>query len=143
MVFSDCYSWADDIFGSAELGDLRRTRRLVTLASSLAQHTGLSIVQSSHPAAEVECAYRLMRNPAVLSDAIADAGFAATTRAAAEHPLLLALEDTTSLNFSHSTVREELGSITNNQRACGLRVHSVLLYAPGCAHMVGLIEQQR
>ncbi|WP_071604702.1 IS4/Tn5 family transposase DNA-binding protein, partial [Dickeya chrysanthemi] len=48
MVFSDCYSWADDIFGSAELGDLRRTRRLVTLASSLAQYTGLSIVKSSH-----------------------------------------------------------------------------------------------
>ncbi|MGM3169501.1 IS4 family transposase, partial [Dickeya chrysanthemi] len=81
--------------------------------------------------------------PAVLPDAIADAGFAATTRAAAEHPLLLALEDSTSLNFSHSTVREELGNITNSQRARGLQVHSVLLYAPGCAHMVGLIEQQR
>ncbi len=104
MVLSDCYSWADDIFGSAELGDLRRTRRLVTLASSLAQHTGLSIVQSSHSTAEVEGAYRLMRNPAVLPDAIADAGFIATARAVAEHPLLLALEDSTSLNFGHSTV---------------------------------------
>ncbi|HCM1915985.1 TPA: IS4 family transposase [Salmonella enterica subsp. salamae serovar 28:r:e,n,z15] len=143
MVLSDSYSWANDIFGSAEVGDLRRTRRLVTLASSLAQHTGLSIVQSSHSTAEVEGAYRLMRNPAVLPDAIADAGFTATARAAAEHPLLLALEDSTSLNFGHSTIREELGSITNSQRARGLQVHSVLLYAPGCAHMVGLIEQQR
>ncbi|EJC3639528.1 hypothetical protein MYX88_004671 [Salmonella enterica] len=124
------------MFESTELGDLRRTRRLVTLASSLAQHTGLSVVQSSHSTAEVEGASRLIRNSAVLPDAIADAGFAATTRAAAEHPLLLALEDTTSLNFSHSTVREELESITNNQRARGLQVHSVLLYAPGCAHMV-------
>ncbi len=143
MVFSDCYSWADDIFGSAELGDLRRTRRLVTLAASLAQYTGLSIVKSSRSSADVEGAYRLMRNPAVLPDAIADAGFAATTRAAVEHPLLLALEDSTSLNFSHSTVREKLGSITNSQRARGLQVHSILLYAPGGAHMVGLIEQQR
>ncbi|EAQ6364957.1 hypothetical protein DQZ83_22455 [Salmonella enterica subsp. enterica serovar Oranienburg] len=40
MVLSDCYSWADDIFGSTELGDLRRTRRLVTLASPPAQCTG-------------------------------------------------------------------------------------------------------
>lgn len=99
-------------------------------------------MKSSRSSAEVEGAYSL-RNPAVLPDAIADAGFAATTRAAAEHPLLLALEDSTSLNFGHSTVREELGSITNSQRARGLQVHSVLLYVPGCAHMVGLIEQQR
>lgn len=131
MVLSDCYSWADDIFGFAELGDLRRTRRLVTLASSQAQCTGLSIVKFSRSSTQVEGAYRLIRNPAVLPDAIADADFAVTTRAAAEHPLLLALEDSTSLNFGHSTVREELGSITNNQRSDTLR----LLYAPGCAHI--------
>ncbi|MGM3168944.1 transposase DNA-binding-containing protein, partial [Dickeya chrysanthemi] len=34
-----------------QLGDLRRTRRLVTLVSSLAQYTGLSIVKSSHSSA--------------------------------------------------------------------------------------------
>ena len=42
MVLSDCYSWAIDQFGHARLGDQRRTRRLVSLASSLAQHAGLS-----------------------------------------------------------------------------------------------------
>ncbi|WP_047608662.1 transposase DNA-binding-containing protein, partial [Rahnella aquatilis] len=60
MVLSDCYSWAKGIFGLAALGDLRRTRRLVTLATSLAQHAGLSIVKSSHSPAEVEGAYRLL-----------------------------------------------------------------------------------
>jgi hypothetical protein len=53
MVLSDCYSWADNLFGNARLGDIRRTRRLVTLATSLAQHAGLSIVKSSHSTAEV------------------------------------------------------------------------------------------
>ncbi|KAA9798891.1 hypothetical protein F7F22_29465, partial [Escherichia coli] len=41
----------------------RRTRRLVSLTSSLAQHAGLSIVKSSHFTAQVEGAYRLIRNP--------------------------------------------------------------------------------
>ncbi|WP_460217684.1 transposase DNA-binding-containing protein, partial [Escherichia coli] len=35
----------------------RRTRRLVSLTSSLAQHAGLSIVKSSHFTAQVEGAY--------------------------------------------------------------------------------------
>ncbi|WP_447942263.1 IS4/Tn5 family transposase DNA-binding protein, partial [Shigella sonnei] len=46
MVLSDCYSWDNEQFGHARLGDPRRTRRLVSLASSLAQHAGLSIVKS-------------------------------------------------------------------------------------------------
>ncbi|MBB6852503.1 hypothetical protein HEN82_019355, partial [Escherichia coli] len=42
MVLSDCYSWDNEQFGHARLGDPRRTRRLVSLASSLAQHAGLN-----------------------------------------------------------------------------------------------------
>lgn len=41
MALSDCYLWANEQFGYARLGDPRRTRRLVSLASSLAQHAGL------------------------------------------------------------------------------------------------------
>ena len=71
MVLSDCYSWDNEQFGHARLGDPRRTRRLVSLASSLAQHAGLSIVKSSHSTAQVESAYRLIRNPSVSPEAIA------------------------------------------------------------------------
>ncbi|WP_347938672.1 transposase [Escherichia coli] len=57
--------WANEQSGHARLGDPRRTRRLVSLTSSLAQHAGLSIVKSSHFTAQVEGAYRLIRNPSV------------------------------------------------------------------------------
>lgn len=143
MVLSDCYSWADGVFGRAELGDIRRTRRLVTLATSLAQHVGLSIVKSSHSAAEVEGAYRLMRNPEVLPEAIAQAGFTATAKAAQACPLLLALEDTTTITFTHSTAREELGNTSTSPHSRGLLAHSVLLFAPDTARIIGLIDQQR
>lgn len=98
MVLSDCYSLANEQFGHARLGDQHRTRRLVSLASSLAQHAGLSIVKSSQSTAQVEGAYRLIRNPSVSPQAIAEAGFTATVRACEAHPLLLALEDTTTMN---------------------------------------------
>lgn len=143
MVLSDCYSWANEQFGHARLGDPRRTRRLVSLASSLAQHAGLSIVKSSQSTAQVEGAYRLIRNPSVSPQAIAEAGFTATVRACEAHPLLLALEDTTTINFSHSTASDDLGNTTTNPKTRGLLAHSVLMYAPDSALPVGLIEQQR
>jgi hypothetical protein len=143
MVLSDCYSWAKETFGCAQLGDTRRTNRLVTLAASLAKRIGVSIVKSSQSSAQIEGAYRLMRNPNVSPDAIAEAGFAATALAVSAHPLLLALEDTTSINFSHSTAFDDLGNTTTSKNIHGLLVHSVLLYAPGTDQMVGLIDQHR
>ncbi|OWE35705.1 transposase, partial [Escherichia coli] len=143
MVLSDCYSWDNEQSGHARLGDPRRTRRLVSLTSSLAQHAGLSIVKSSQSTAQVEGAYRLIRNPSVSPQAIAEAGFTATVRACEAHPLLLALEDTTTINFSHSTASDDQGNTTTNPKTRGLLAHSVLMYAPDSALPVGFIEQQR
>ncbi|MBC3379568.1 IS4 family transposase [Serratia fonticola] len=143
MVLSDCYSWANGIFGLAQLGDCRRTQRLVSLTASLAKKSGLSIVKSSQSTAEVEGAYRLIRNPNVSPEAIAEAGFNSTAKAAQSYPLLLALEDTTSINFSHTTAHDEFGNTTTSKNTHGLLAHSVLLYAPDTAHFLGLIDQQR
>ncbi|MHA7848182.1 IS4 family transposase [Serratia sp. D1N4] len=143
MVLSDCYSWANDTFGLAQLGDYRRTQRLVKFTASLAKNTGLSIVKSSQTTAEVEGVYRLIRNPNVSPDAIAEAGFNATAMAAKTHTLLLALEDTTSINFAHTTAYDELGNTTTSKNTHGLLAHTVLLYAPEHALFLGLIDQHR
>ncbi|WP_048657867.1 IS4/Tn5 family transposase DNA-binding protein, partial [Vibrio crassostreae] len=69
-------------FSDAELGDLRRTKRLVKLTASLANHIGQSIVQSLESVADIEAAYRFSRNDAIDAQAIAEAGFNATVKAA-------------------------------------------------------------
>ncbi|MGL4733884.1 MAG: hypothetical protein ACRCWB_02030, partial [Enterovibrio sp.] len=56
---------------------------------------------------------------------------------------LLALEDTTSLNFTHRTVRDEMGYTSSKKSATGMQAHSVLLFAPNEERVVGLIEQER
>jgi hypothetical protein len=93
--------------------------------------------------AEVEGAYRLLRNPAVSSQAIAEGGYAATAERAREIETLLAVEDTTSLSFSHG-VGDELGYIgPPKQKKKGIQVHSVLLLDARTKSTVGLIEQHR
>ena len=143
MFLNDASVWAQATFQRAKLGDSRRTKRLVQLAGQLAAHTGQSIVQSLSSNAEIEAAYRFVRNDDVEPEAIAEAGFAATADACKGFDCLLALEDSTSIEFKHRTVAKELGHTTSHKHSRGIQVHSVLLFAPEEQQVVGLIEQQR
>lgn len=141
----DAQQWAESVFGQAELGDIRRTRRLVNVGEMLARHTGSSPLQASEgDAALSEGAYRLLRNDAVEANAIAESGFAATVRQVSDYEELLALEDTTSLSYSHS-VTSELGDLGGKADSAkrGYLVHSVLLVDPRREGVVGLLDQQR
>jgi hypothetical protein len=143
MFISDVQAWSASTFGQCELGDARRTQRVVKMAASLASKLGQSVVKCMDEDAEVEGAYRLLRNPAVSSQALAEGGYAATVEHARERETLLAVEDTTSLSFSHG-VAEELGYIgAPKQKKKGLQVQSVLLLDGETKSTVGLIEQHR
>ncbi|MGL4734051.1 MAG: IS4/Tn5 family transposase DNA-binding protein, partial [Enterovibrio sp.] len=130
MFLTDAEQWATKTFSQADLGDLRRTKRLVKLTASLADHIGQSIVQSLKSPSDIEAAYRFTRNQAIDTQSIAQAGFAATAELSHAYECLLALEDTTSLNFTHRTVRDEMGYTSSKKSATGMQAHSVLLFAP-------------
>lgn len=138
--------WASETFGRCELGDARRTHRLVTMAGQLAAHTGASPAAACQgDTAAVEGTYRFLRNDAVDPEAIARAGFAATVRALERcRGDILAPEDTTTLSYSHA-VREALGDIggpgASYQR--GFMVHSVLALDAQHGTTLGLLEQAR
>jgi len=144
-VTSDVARWASETFGGSELGDARRTARLVRVAGSLARHAGESLLKScaGDEAAE-EGLYRLLRNPAVRPEAIAAGGYAATVKRAAGCERLLAVEDSTSLAYRHS-VKEELGPTGSRAEAVhqGYIVHSVMLLEGTQGTTIGLLEQQR
>ena len=133
--------WAKAQFGTANLGDPRRTSRLVKLAAALVKEPGKPIVQITHSPADMEGAYRFVRNENIQAKDIADAGFAATKKKTSDYPLLLALEDTTNLVYSHRSIHDDLGHVNNGNRSRGLLAHSVLLFAPNEKHIIGLIEQ--
>ncbi|KZN47077.1 hypothetical protein JL49_12035 [Pseudoalteromonas luteoviolacea] len=91
--------WAEQQFAKSELGDPRRTARLVKLASTLANEPEKSLVNITQSPADMEGAYRFIRNEHIAASAIAESGFKATTEQAQTHNLLLALEDTITLVY--------------------------------------------
>ncbi|MDF2156198.1 IS4 family transposase [Vibrio sp. CAU 1672] len=141
-MYSEPALWAQKQFGQAKLNDPRRTQRLVTLATSLAEQPGVSVAKLPISPADMEGAYRFIRNENINADDIAESGFQVTASDAHKHELLLALEDTTTLSYSHRSVREELGHTNQGNKSRALLVHSTLLFAPHSHTVVGLIEQQ-
>lgn len=139
----DNTQWSDYTFGNANLGDPRRTARLVKLAASLANSPGKPIVNITQSPADMEGAYRFIRNEHIKALSIAEAGFEVTALNARDHEILLALEDTTTISYSHKSVRSDLGHVNQGNRYRGLLAHSVLLFAPDKKEVVGLIEQSR
>ncbi|WP_305842306.1 IS4 family transposase [Photobacterium leiognathi] len=143
MTYIEPTLWAQKQFGQAELNDPRRTQRLVALATSLAEQPGIPISKLIISPADMEGAYRFIRNDQIKAEDIAEAGFYVTAQEAFEQQTLLALEDTTSLSYSHHSIQDTLGHSNQGNRHRAMFVHSTLLFAPETHTVVGLIEQQR
>jgi hypothetical protein len=145
-VISDEAQWAQMTFGQAKLGDQRRTARLVRLAGDLAVSPELSVDAAClGDEAAAEGAHRLMRNDAVKAQAIAESGFEATAKLAeGTTGWILAIEDTTTLSFTHSVAGQlgDMGGVAN-ARPQGWWVHSVLLAEAESRAPIGLIDQER
>lgn len=145
-VPDEAMQWAHGTFGLCDLGDPRRTRRLVKMGAQLAAHVGQAPVRACRgDSAACEGAYRLLRNEGVDPQAIAEGGFQATAQLAANTVgELLAVEDSTSLSYGHAAA-EQLGDLGAKQESekRGFIVHSVLLLAAESGCTVGLIEQER
>ncbi|PPD47033.1 MAG: hypothetical protein CTY16_08125 [Methylobacter sp.] len=49
MIPTDKLEWAQQLFGASDLGDARRSARLVNVASRMAKHMGRSLAKSCGP----------------------------------------------------------------------------------------------
>lgn len=137
--------WSETVFGQCSLGDKRLTKRLVQMGRQLSNFTGTSLVKSCEGQEHlIEGSYRLLRNKRVTADAIATGGYESTARIAENISLLLAIEDTTTLSYSH-TVKKELGptSTKADARTGGYVVHTTMLMDAEQEKTVGLIAQER
>jgi hypothetical protein len=146
-LIMDTAQWADKQFGHAELGDKRRTKRLVKITTDIANHAGKSLVKASKDDASIEGAYRFIRNDYVCADDIAKAGFVATEQEVKKKKLVLSLEDTTGLSFRHS-VCNELGDVSSakkdkvNAKGRTIFYHTSLMLDAQTENVIGLAGQQ-
>lgn len=120
--------WAVNEFGAAELGDARRTARLVELARQLAKNPHYSLPQALSNA-ELKAAYRFFDNDEIDTDGLLSSHIGQTIGRMCSVPVVLAIQDTTEFNLSHLPATTGLGYGSNN-RVRGYLMHSMLAITP-------------
>ena len=104
--------WAQAEFGFAQLGDQRRTKRLVKVAQSLAANPGGTLPQAFPHWDELKAAYRLFEQRGVSFEAILRPHWERTQAACRQPGEYLIIEDTTLLDYTdHHPVTQDLGII--------------------------------
>lgn len=145
-MIKDCVTWSNNVFACCDLGDKRLVDRLVNIGSHLASKIG-SCLSSCFKGSNTETvgAYRFIRNESVDPNAILEGVCISVANEARESNILLAIEDTTTLSYSHS-VKDELGYTSNSNNpnfVKGYLVHTVILHDPEKAKTLGIIDQNR
>lgn len=117
--------WAQNEFAFAKLGDRRRNRRLVNVATKLAASPGGTMPQAFPDWAELKAAYRLFDNPRVDYEKVLQPHLERTRRVCREPGEYLIIEDSSNLDFSRHWRTEDLGVIGDGQGR-GFELHSAL-----------------
>jgi hypothetical protein len=133
-------TWAMTEFGAALLGDARRTARLVRVAETLGARPSASLPDACADRAQLKAAYRFFANDAVEPAALLAPHAEATIARLAQQALVLAVQDTTELDFTHHPATSGLGALSDTSHQ-GLFVHSTLAFTPDRVPL-GVLAQQ-
>ena len=117
--------WAVAEVGTVALGDRRRTRRLAHVLSDLAVRPGDGIPAACATPAATKAAYRFFASDAIAAAEILDAHVVATAARLRGEETILALQDTTTLDFTAHAALSGAGPLAHPAQR-GLLVHSVL-----------------
>lgn len=135
-------SFGEVNFGNAQLGDARRTRRLVKTADLMMRRPGGSLPQKLNNPKDLRAFYRLMHCDEVTHEAILAAHREATqTRINEIRGPVLILHDATELDYTtHLSVKDDLGQIGNGNRR-GYIVQNSLAVVAENRSVLGLYHQ--
>ena len=117
--------WAESEFALAQLGDQRRTQRLVKIATNLVQKPGGTLPQAFAGWSELKAAYRFFNQPKVTFQQIQGPHWQRTRAACHEPGEYLLIEDTSELDYTDHPATEEMGWIGDG-RGRGLLLHTTL-----------------
>lgn len=135
------HCWAEDTFGAVRLGDRRRTRRAVKMASAIAQNPAASLPAQMQDEAGTEAAYRFLQTPDVTYEQLIAPHLQHTRAQAGECKQVLLIQDTTSLDYQQHPTTTGLGPIGNGSHH-GYLVQSVLAVVPDNRAVLGLMHQE-
>lgn len=134
--------WAVGTFGAAELGDPRRTDRLVKVAAALGENPSVSLPRSMRNWADTQGAYRFLNNEAVTHEQIMMPHWIQTRSEAEQRSQVLLIGDTTDVNLSSHKTMKGLGPVGRGKKAQGFFVHSVLAIEASNKQLLGCMGQE-
>ena len=138
MLVFDANRWAQQQFSDCQLGDERRTRRLVRLAQQVVSHPSGGFPEQTETWADLKAAYRLLDRAETTFASIAGVHWRQTRQRSAGRYLVLG--DTTELDFGVHRNIPGLGP-TGNGGGWGFLLHSGLLVAAAGEEIFGLAGQ--
>jgi hypothetical protein len=134
--------WAEEEFGQVPLKEARLKRRLCILARDFYARPQAQLPEACGTRAKTKAAYRFLSHPRVSMPILLASHYQASARRVAAEPVVLAVQDTTSLNYSAHPAAEMLGPIGKEPTGpIGMLVHSTLAFnAAGTP--LGLLDVQ-
>lgn len=121
--------WIATEFGTADLGDARRTQRLLRLMEQVAARPGASLPEACGSRGQLKAAYRFFANAAIAPEELWASHIAATYERAAVVPVVLAVQDTTELDWGPKSATAGLGPLGAPSHQ-GLLVHTTVAFTP-------------
>lgn len=126
MVILDTKEWAKVTFGTCELGDQRRSRRLVTLAEQVAARPDGSTPDQTESWGDCKAAYRLFNCEDVSFESIIAPHCQQTRAACQPGDVKLLINDTTEIDYGSARKVSGLGP-TGNGYGAGFFLHSAMM----------------
>jgi hypothetical protein len=134
--------WAAEEFSAAKLGDARLQARLLSLARDFYAKPRAQIPQACGSRAATKAAYRFFDHGRTTMDAILGSHYEATAKRVSEQAVVLAVQDTASLNYNTQPAIENLGPIGSRADTwLGLMVHDTMAFTPEGVPL-GLVDVQ-
>ncbi|MFH0730263.1 MAG: IS4 family transposase [Pseudomonadota bacterium] len=134
--------WAEEEFGGVNLGDERLIRRLETIARDFYTCPQGNIPQACKTRAKAKAAYRFFSHPDTNMNTLLSQHYEVTTNRCRAEAVVLAVQDTTSLNYSTHPATADLGLIGNRKDGpIGLLVHDTMAFTPEGVPL-GLLDVQ-
>ena len=121
--------WAEEEFGTVRLYDDRLKKRLYTIAQDFYNAPQGNIPEACGSQASTKGAYRFFKNRKVNMDIVLEAHCEATIERIRQHRIVLAPQDTSTLNYTVHPMTEGLGPInTEKDGNIGLLLHDTLAF---------------
>jgi hypothetical protein len=121
--------WVEEELGGIDFGDKRLTQRLLGIVRSFWARPQASVPQACETRAGTKSAYRFFDHSRTNMDKILEQHYEATLPRIRQEAVVLAVQDTTSLNYSAHPATENLGPIGNElDGPIGLELHDTMAF---------------